>query len=165
MKARPGKRARITDGIVDKLGETVKERQNGRRDIERRPVQEIRRAENMDAFSPQSQSSSLALQLSFNNLWARYDKWEGKGKSAREKRLALLRGGYAGELKSLHASTVMYGDCACVTRLACELCHSVVPPCDAGTLITTTLPLSRYRNGHRYLVHARVHAAVIRQSR
>jgi len=108
-----------------------------------------------------------SFQLSFNNSWVR--EWVRRTTSGKERKIvererkgSPANTGYARELKSLHASTVMYGDCACVTRLA--LC-SVIRPffLAAPRRHTDNHPLLlRYRNGHWYLFYTRVHAAIVK---
>lgn len=159
MKARPGKGTGITDGIVDRLGgkrdRSRAERilKNGRRE----------RAGNVDAFSPVTVFFPRSNWASIirGSATGTQDKWEEKEIGERERKSSPASTGYAGELKSLHAPTVMYGDCACVTRLALR---SVIRPffLAAPRRHADNHPLlSRYRNGHRYLFYTRMHAAAV----
>lgn len=58
---------------------------------------------------------------------AKLSNWGGKGAS-----------GYARELKSLHARTVMYGDCACVTCLAASFRSQRQSRVDFATILSST---------------------------
>jgi len=148
------------DRIVDRFGS----RRDGSRAERILKDESKKRAEDADTFSlvtilfPRFNWASIIVGLRL----VRRTSGKKRKISERERKGSPASMGYAGELKSLHAPTVMYGDCACVTRLALR---SVIRPssCSRHRGSADNYPLlSRYRSRHRYLFYTRVHAAVVK---